>query len=457
MKKKVLGLVLVATMLIGGMSTVALAADKPADEGKELGDTCTEESFIDYAKSLGVLSESELAELEKTEQKAAEIDKQIEKIYQKGELSKDDEAKLEELYNHMNELYAGIDDIMLKIYGDKDAEEQCSLVDYAKELGVLNENELAKLAETEKKTDTIQAKIDKLCSKKDITKEDEEKINALYQEVDKLNASIEDITNKIYGTDGFTEQFSMVDYAKELGVLNESELAKLAETEKKADAIQAQIDEIYKKTKLTEEDETKLNTLYDERGKLYKGVDDIMNKIYGPDENIEDYSMVDYAKELGVLNKDELAKIADTEKKTEAILVKIDKVYEKTDLTEADEAKVKELMNEIEKLNAGLEDIMKKIYDAEQQKYIDELKSLGVLSNDEMVKFTEAQKKEQQINAQIDELWKGKDELSKEAEAKFEKLTNELNKLFEETQPLYDKIFSVEDVSGIVYDEDAAA
>lgn len=372
-KMKVIGLVLVVTMLIGGMSTVAFAADKPADKAAE--ETGKEESFIDYAKSLGVLSKAELAELEKTEANVAKLKEKVDAIYQKDQLTDADDAKLEKLFNEMDKLYAGIDNIM----------------------------------------------------------------------------------NKIYEAEGIEKNCSMVDCAKELGVLNETELAKLTDTEKKVNDIQTQIDEINKKTQLSENDEAKINTLYDKIDKLYEGIDDIMNKIYGVDETMEDYSMADYAKELGVLSQDELAKIADTEKKADAIWAKIDKIYEKADLTEADEAKVNALMEEADGLYAAIEGIMQKIYDAEQQKYFDYVKKLGVLSEDEYATFLKTEKKIKELNAKMDELWGDKKELSKEDQAKFETLDKELNKLYESTQPLYDKIFSVEDEPCIVYDEVDAA
>lgn len=294
-KMKVIGLVLVVTMLIGGMSTVALAADKPTDETQDTAQK--EESFLDYAKSLGVLSEGELAELEKTETKVTKIKDQIDAIYQKDELTETDDAKLNKLFNEMDELYAGIDDIMIKICGDK--EEPC--VDF--------------------------------------------------------------------------EEESFVDYVKDLGVLSEAEISKLTDIASKAEDIWKQIDTIYEKETLTEADEGKVNVLFEQVDGLY----------------------------------------------------------------------------------AGVEDIMQKIYDAEQKEYFDYVKNLGVLSEDEFANFVQTEKKIEEIYAQMDELWGDKKELSKEDEAKFETLNNKLDKLFDDSQPLYDKIFGVEDEGCIVYDEDNAA
>lgn len=284
-KMKVIGIVLVVTMMIGGMSTVAFAADKPTDEAQATGDTCKEESFLDYAKSLGVLNESELAELEKTEAKAAELKDQIEAIYQKDELTKADETKLEELYNEMDKLYTDIDGIMTKVYGEKEMPcedcEDVNYVDYVKELGVLSEAELAEFANVEKKAEELWNKIDALYNKENITEADEAKAMELTLEADKLYAGIEDIMQKIKDA----EQKEYFDYVKELGVLSDEEYANFVKTEKKIEELYAQMDQLWgDKEELSKEDEAKLDTLDKELNQLYESSQSIYDKIFGVED-----------------------------------------------------------------------------------------------------------------------------------------------------------------------------
>lgn len=293
MKKiKVIGLVLVVTMLIGGMSTVAFATDKPADEAT--GDTYKEESFVDYAKSLGVLSESELAELEKVESKVEEIKTEIDAIYQKEELTEQDEAKLDKLFEEMDEQYAGIEDIMIKVCGNKEMScddfEDESYVDYVKSLGVLSEAELSKLTDTEGKAENIWNQIDAIYSKADITEADEAKANALMEEVDGLYAGIEDIMQKIFDA----EQKQYFDYVKELGVLSEDEFATFVETEKKIEEFYAQMDGLWgDKEELSKEDEAKYESMCDEQDKLFEATQPLYDKIFG----VEDEPCIVYDEE----------------------------------------------------------------------------------------------------------------------------------------------------------------
>lgn len=321
-------------------------------------------------------------------------------------------------------------------------------IEYVKSLNILNDEEMKKFEETKIKINSLYDEIEEIESNESLT---DEQINLIAQktkEIDVLEESITSLNEKIK-PDVTEEEVTLeeyLDYIKSLNILTDEEFSKYSKAEYEIEKLYETIDSIYEKERFLENQDEKLNKIYEEVDKLEKSIHDITLKIEKVDSQ-ENFlrNNLNYIKSLNVLTDEEFSKYAQTKADIEILFSSIDDIFEKENLTKEEQKRLDKVYDEVEKLEKQIFEIECKIGEADSKQdsftsYINYIKSLNVLTQDELNKYIEVQ---EQINALYE---KSEDIYAENMDFKEQNLTKEDEKLLES---LYKK---VEKIHESVYD-----
>lgn len=253
----------------------------------------TLEEYLDYIKSLNILTDEEFSKYSKAEYEIEKLYETIDSIYEKERFLENQDEKLNKIYEEVDKLEKSIHDITLKIE-KVDSQENFlrNNLNYIKSLNVLTDEEFSKYAQTKADIEILFSSIDDIFEKENLTKEEQKRLDKVYDEVEKLEKQIFEIECKIGEADSKQDSFtSYINYIKSLNVLTQAELNKYIEVQEQINALYEKSEDIYaenmdfKEQNLTKEDEKLLESLYKKVEKIHESVYDIMLKIEEAESN----------------------------------------------------------------------------------------------------------------------------------------------------------------------------
>lgn len=253
----------------------------------------TLEEYLDYIKSLDILTDEEFSKYSKAEYEIEKLYETIDSIYEKERFLENQDEKLNKIYEEVDKLEKSIHDITLKIE-KVDSQENFlrNNLNYIKSLNVLTDEEFSKYAQTKADIEVLFSSVDDIFEKENLTKEEQKRLDKVYDEVEKLEKQIFEIECKIGEADSKQDSFtSYINYIKSLNVLTQAELNKYIEVQEQINALYEKSEDIYaenmdfKEQNLTKEDEKLLESLYKKVEKIHESVYDIMLKIEEAESN----------------------------------------------------------------------------------------------------------------------------------------------------------------------------
>ncbi|MEI7028366.1 hypothetical protein [Paenibacillus sp. y28] len=181
------------------------------------------------------------------------------------------------------------------------------------------------------------------------------------------------------GTDGAIElslptadsEQAFIEYVKSLNVLNQQELDKLVHVSEESGKLYASLDSLLGKEKLTAGEQAELEAVQEKVNKLQESAAELYTKINAAEAKggIElilptadsEQAFIEYVKSLNVLNQQELDKLAEVSAKTTKLYASIADLLSKSTLTATEQAQLDQVLDQITRLQEGLDQTYKKI------------------------------------------------------------------------------------------------
>lgn len=167
-------------------------------------------------------------------------------------------------------------------------------LEYVEGIGILNDEEMERFADVQRKMDKIYDEIDAIVeSSTNLTIEQQKEIDKKSKQIDELNSSIQDLYKKISpdveysGSESFDDLLNdYIEYIDSLGVLSDEEIQKYAEVEREIEKLYKSVEKILIKEDLSKEEENTLEKLYQKVEELHSSVYDIILKIEEAESNL---------------------------------------------------------------------------------------------------------------------------------------------------------------------------
>lgn len=207
MKLKKLGIVALALGIGITVTTSSFAAEKTEDEKVNVDEIFSIERYIEYVKSLGVLTEDEMQKFADSERQKDKLFDEIQEIEEKGNLTEEQKQEIENknkeidkiiqeteiLNNKITDLTVGEDEI-----SEEDEEKLLQQhLEEIKSLGILTESEMQQYEKVEREAYELYKSTKPFYEKDSLTKEEEKEMEKIYNKTEKLYESIYDIMLKI--------------------------------------------------------------------------------------------------------------------------------------------------------------------------------------------------------------------------------------------------------------------
>lgn len=207
MKLKKLGIMALALGIGITVTTSSFAAEKIEDEKVNVDEIFSIERYIEYVKSLGVLTEDEMQKFADSERQKDKLFDEIQEIEEKGNLTEEQKQEIEnknkeidkiiqeteKLNNKITDLTVGEDEI-----SEEDEEKLLQQhLEEIKSLGILTESEMQQYEKVEREAYELYKSTKPFYKKDSLTKEEEKEMEKIYNKTEKLYESIYDIMLKI--------------------------------------------------------------------------------------------------------------------------------------------------------------------------------------------------------------------------------------------------------------------
>ncbi len=207
MKLKKLGIMALALGIGITVTTSSFAAEKIEDEKVNVDEIFSIERYIEYVKSLGVLTEDEMQKFADSERQKDKLFDEIQEIEEKGNLTEEQKQEIENknkeidkiiqeteiLNNKITDLTVGEDEI-----SEEDEEKLLQQhLEEIKSLGILTESEMQQYEKVEREAYELYKSTKPFYEKDSLTKEEEKEMEKIYNKTEKLYESIYDIMLKI--------------------------------------------------------------------------------------------------------------------------------------------------------------------------------------------------------------------------------------------------------------------
>lgn len=207
MKLKKLGIMALALGIGITVTTSSFAAEKIEDEKVNVDEIFSIERYIEYVKSLGVLTEDEMQKFADSERQKDKLFDEIQEIEEKGNLTEEQKQEIENknkeidkiiqeteiLNNKITDLTVGEDEI-----SEEDEEKLLQQhLEEIKSLGILTESEMQQYEKVEREAYELYKSTKPFYKKDSLTKEEEKEMEKIYNKTEKLYESIYDIMLKI--------------------------------------------------------------------------------------------------------------------------------------------------------------------------------------------------------------------------------------------------------------------
>ncbi len=207
MRLKKLGIVALALGIGITVTTSSFAAEKTEDEKVNVDEIFSIERYIEYVKSLGVLTEDEMQKFADSERQKDKLFDEIQEIEEKGNLTEEQKQEIENknkeidkiiqeteiLNNKITDLTVGEDEI-----SEEDEEKLLQQhLEEIKSLGILTESEMQQYEKVEREAYELYKSTKPFYEKDSLTKEEEKEMEKIYNKTEKLYESIYDIMLKI--------------------------------------------------------------------------------------------------------------------------------------------------------------------------------------------------------------------------------------------------------------------
>lgn len=207
MKLKKLGIMALALGIGLTVTTSSFAAEKIEDEKVNVDEIFSVERYIEYVKSLGVLTEDEMQKFADSERQKDKLFDEIQEIEEKGNLTDEQKQEIENknkeidkiiqeteiLNNKITDLTVGEDEI-----SEEDEEKLLQQhLEEIKSLGILTESEMQQYEKVEREAYELYKSTKPFYEKDSLTKEEEKEMEKIYNKTEKLYESIYDIMLKI--------------------------------------------------------------------------------------------------------------------------------------------------------------------------------------------------------------------------------------------------------------------
>lgn len=207
MKLKKLGIMALALGIGITVTTSSFAAEKIEDEKVNVDEIFSIERYIEYVKSLGVLTEDEMQKFADSERQKDKLFDEIQEIEEKGNLTEEQKQEIEnknkeidkiiqeteKLNNKITDLTVGEDEI-----SEEDEEKLLQQhLEEIKSLGILTESEMQQYEKVEREAYELYKSTKPFYEKDSLTKEEEKEMEKIYNKTEKLYESIYDIMLKI--------------------------------------------------------------------------------------------------------------------------------------------------------------------------------------------------------------------------------------------------------------------
>ncbi len=207
MKLKKLGIMALALGIGLTVTTSSFAAEKIEDEKVNVDEIFSVERYIEYVKSLGVLTEDEMQKFADSERQKDKLFDEIQEIEEKGNLTEEQKQEIENknkeidkiiqeteiLNNKITDLTVGEDEI-----SEEDEEKLLQQhLEEIKSLGILTESEMQQYEKVEREAYELYKSTKPFYEKDSLTKEEEKEMEKIYNKTEKLYESIYDIMLKI--------------------------------------------------------------------------------------------------------------------------------------------------------------------------------------------------------------------------------------------------------------------
>lgn len=207
MKLKKLGIMALALGIGLTVTTSSFAAEKIEDEKVNVDEIFSVERYIEYVKSLGVLTEDEMQKFADSERQKDKLFDEIQEIEEKGNLTEEQKQEIEnknkeidkiiqeteKLNNKITDLTVGEDEI-----SEEDEEKLLQQhLEEIKSLGILTESEMQQYEKVEREAYELYKSTKPFYKKDSLTKEEEKEMEKIYDKTEKLYESIYDIMLKI--------------------------------------------------------------------------------------------------------------------------------------------------------------------------------------------------------------------------------------------------------------------
>ncbi len=207
MKLKKLGIMALALGIGLTVTTSSFAQEKVEDEKVNVDEIFSIERYIEYVKSLGVLTEDEMQKFADSERQKDKLFDEIQEIEEKGNLTEEQKQEIEnknkeidkiiqeteKLNNKITDLTVGEDEI-----SEEDEEKLLQQhLEEIKSLGILTESEMQQYEKVEREAYELYKSTKPFYKKDSLTKEEEKEMEKIYNKTEKLYESIYDIMLKI--------------------------------------------------------------------------------------------------------------------------------------------------------------------------------------------------------------------------------------------------------------------
>ena len=207
MKLKKLGIMALALGIGLTVTTSSFAQEKVEDEKVNVDEIFSIERYIEYVKSLGVLTEDEMQKFVDSERQKDKLFDEIQEIEEKGNLTEEQKQEIEnknkeidkiiqeteKLNNKITDLTVGEDEI-----SEEDEEKLLQQhLEEIKSLGILTESEMQQYEKVEREAYELYKSTKPFYEKDSLTKEEEKEMEKIYNKTEKLYESIYDIMLKI--------------------------------------------------------------------------------------------------------------------------------------------------------------------------------------------------------------------------------------------------------------------
>lgn len=207
MKLKKLGIMALALGIGLTVTTSSFAQEKVEDEKVNVDEIFSIERYIEYVKSLGVLTEDEMQKFADSERQKDKLFDEIQEIEEKGNLTEEQKQEIEnknkeidkiiqeteKLNNKITDLTVGEDEI-----SEEDEEKLLQQhLEEIKSLGILTESEMQQYEKVEREAYELYKSTKPFYKKDSLTREEEKEMEKIYNKTEKLYESIYDIMLKI--------------------------------------------------------------------------------------------------------------------------------------------------------------------------------------------------------------------------------------------------------------------